>query len=205
MNYDESQLISDSQRGDTRAFNVLVEHYQVRVYNLCYRMLNDPEAAADVTQDAFISAYRNIRRYRGGSFAAWLLRIATNACYDHLRSRQRRPTSSIDALLDDEEHAPRQFEDQGESPDERSLRNELANEIQRSLDALEPDQRLVIIMSDVQGFSYDEISAATGWPLGTVKSRLSRGRAQLRNVLRQGELLPPRYRLEDQEPGLSGA
>ena len=194
MANDEAQLISDSQRGDVRAFNLLVERYQVRVYNLCYRMLNDPEAAADVTQDAFLSAYRNIKRYRGGSFAAWLLRIATNACYDQLRTRQRRPTSSIDALLDDEEHAPRQFEDQGESPDERSLRNELAGEIQRALAELEPDQRIALVLSDIQGLSYDEISSATGWPLGTVKSRLSRGRAQLRSVLRQGELLPARYR-----------
>lgn len=194
MTYDESQLISDSQGGDVRAFNVLVEHYQVRLYNLCYRMLGDPDAAADVTQDAFLSAYRNIRRYRGGSFAAWLMRIATNACYDQLRARQRRPTTSIDALLDDEDHAPRQFEDSGEAPDERSLRNELAGEIQRGLDALDADQRLAIVMSDIQGFSYDEISSVTGWPLGTVKSRLSRGRAQLRNVLRQGELLPARYR-----------
>ena len=196
MANDEAQLITDSQRGDVRAFNLLVERYQVRVYNLCYRMLNDSESAADVTQDVFLSAYRNIKRYRGGSFTAWILRIATNACYDQLRVRQRRPTSSIDALLDDEEHAPRQFEDQSESPVDRSLRNELAGEIQRSLAALDDDQRVVVVMSDIQGLSYDEISAATGWPLGTVKSRLSRGRAQLRAVLRQGELLPARYRQE---------
>jgi RNA polymerase sigma factor (sigma-70 family) len=197
MATDEAQLITDSQRGDVRAFNLLVERYQVRVYNLAYRMLGDPDAAADATQDTFLSAYRNIRRYRGGVFASWLLRIATNACYDQLRLRQRRPTTSIDALVEDEDHAPRQFEDQRESPDDRSLRNELADEIQRGLDALDPDQRIAIIMSDIQGYSYDEISAATGWPLGTVKSRLSRGRAQLREVLRQGELLPARFRQED--------
>lgn len=197
MATDEAQLITDSQRGDVRAFNQLVERYQVRIYNLAYRMLGDPDAAADVTQDTFLAAYRNIRRYRGGSFASWLLRIATNACYDQLRLRQRRPTTSIDTLVEDEEHAPRQFEDPGESPDERSLRNELADEIQRGLNTLDPGQRLAIIMSDIQGYSYDEISAATGWPLGTVKSRLSRGRAQLRELLRQGELLPARFRQED--------
>ncbi len=199
MANNEAQLITDSQRGDVRAFNLLVEQYQVRLYNLCYRMLGDPESAADVTQEAFISAYRNIKRYRGGSFAAWILRIATNACYDQLRVRQRRPSSSIDALLDDEEHAPYQFEDQGESPADRSMRNELADEIQRGLQALDADQRLAVIMSDIQGYSYDEISAATGWPLGTVKSRLSRGRSQLRDVLRQGELLPSRYRQSYEE------
>lgn len=199
MANDDAQLITDSQRGDVRAFNLLVERYQVRIYNLCYRMLNDSEAAADVTQEAFLSAFRNIKRYRGGSFPAWLMRIATNACYDQLRVRQRRPTSSIDALLEDEEHAPRQFEDQSEAPDERSMRNELAAEIQRTLAELEPDQRVAIIMSDIQGLSYDEISSATGWPLGTVKSRLSRGRAQLRALLRQGELLPARYRQESEQ------
>jgi RNA polymerase sigma-70 factor (ECF subfamily) len=199
MANDEAQLITDSQRGDARAFNLLVERYQVRIYNLCYRMLNDADAAADVAQDVFLSAYRNIKRYRGGSFTAWILRIATNACYDQLRARQRRPTSSIDALLDDEEHAPRQFEDQSESPVDRSLRNELAGEIQRSLAALDDDQRIVVVLSDIQGLSYDEISTATGWPLGTVKSRLSRGRAQLRTVLRQGELLPARYRQEHED------
>lgn len=195
MANDEAQLITESQRGDVRAFNLLVERYQTRIYNLCYRMLSDPEAAADVTQDTFVSAFRNIRRYRGGSFAAWIMRIATNGCYDQLRVRQRRPTTSIDALLEDgEDHAPRQFQDASEAPDERSLRNELAGEIQRCLELLDPDQRLVVVLSDIQGLSYDEISAATGWPLGTVKSRLSRGRAQLRAVLRQGELLPARYR-----------
>lgn len=198
MANDEAQLITDSQRGDVRAFNLLVERYQTRLYNLCYRMLSDPEAAADVTQDTFVSAFRNIRRYRGGSFAAWIMRIATNGCYDQLRMRQRRPTTSIDALLeDDEDHAPRQFQDASEAPDERSLRNELAGEIQRCLQLLDPDQRLAVILSDIQGLSYDEISTATGWPLGTVKSRLSRGRAQLRLVLRQGELLPARYRQEE--------
>lgn len=197
MTHDEAQLISESQRGDVRAFNVLVERYQTRVYNLAYRMLGDADLAADVAQDTFLSAYRNLRRYRGGVFAAWLLRIATNACYDVLRARQRRPTASIDALLHDEDHAPRQFEDPGETPDERSLRNELADEIQRALNQLDADQRLAIILSDIQGYSYDEISAATGWPLGTVKSRLSRGRAHLRAILRQGELLPARFRQED--------
>ncbi len=137
MSSDEAQLIADSQHGDVRAFNLLVERYQTRMYNLCLRMLGDPEAAADVTQEAFLSAYRNIRRYRGGSFTSWLLRIATNGCYDVLRARKRRPATSMDALLEDEDNTPRQFEDTGETPDERSMRNELAGEIQRGLDALE--------------------------------------------------------------------
>jgi RNA polymerase sigma-70 factor (ECF subfamily) len=201
MNTDEQQLIAESQRGNVQAFNMLVERYQGRLYNICFRMLGDQDCAADAVQDAFLSAYRNIRRYRGGSFAAWLTRIATNACYDQLRVRQRRPTTSMDAMLEEDEQPPRQFEDGSERPDERMLRDELAVEIQRGLLKLEPEQRLAVILSDIQGMSYDEIVSATDWPLGTVKSRLSRGRAQLRAILRQGELLPARYRLEDEEPG----
>ncbi len=192
---DEPQLISASQEGDLQAFNMLVEHYQNRLYALAYRMLGDPEAAADATQDAFLAAYRNIRRYRGGSFIAWLLRIATNACYDQLRARKRRPQISLDAVEPDADEAPRQFTDSGESPDERILRDELAREIERRLQELPDDQRLAVILSDIQGYSYDEIAAATGWPLGTVKSRLSRGRTHLRDALRAGELLPAYYRL----------
>ncbi len=192
---DEPQLISASQEGDLQAFNMLVEHYQNRLYALAYRMLGDPEAAADATQDAFLAVYRNIRRYRGGSFIAWLLRIATNACYDQLRARKRRPQISLDAVETDADEAPRQFTDSGESPDERILRDELAREIERRLQELPDDQRLAVILSDIQGYSYDEIAAATGWPLGTVKSRLSRGRTHLRDALRAGELLPAYYRL----------
>ena len=91
MAADEPDLIARSQDGDVQAFNLLVERYQNRLYGLSYRMLNDADAAADATQDSFLSAFRNIRRYRGGSFVAWLLRIATNTCYDQLRARKRRP------------------------------------------------------------------------------------------------------------------
>ena len=198
MSSDERQLIADSQRGDVYAFNRLVERYQGRIYALCARMLSDNEAAADATQDTFLSAYRSIARYRGGSFVAWITRVATNACYDQLRVRQRKPSTSMDALLDDED-APRQFENVDETPSEHALRRELAREIERGLQQLEHDQRLVIVLSDIQGMNYDEIAQATGWPLGTVKSRLSRGRAQLRDLLRNGELLPQRYRLPSSE------
>ena len=194
---DEPQLISRSQDGDVQAFNLLVERYQNRIYGLSYRMLGDPDAAADAAQDTFLSAYRNIGRYRGGSFLAWILRIATNACYDQLRARKRRPQASLDAFDPEGDEAVRQFTDPGEPPDERTLRDELAREIERRLAELPDDQRLAVILSDIQGYSYDEIAAATGWPLGTVKSRLSRGRTHLRDALRAGELLPAQYRLRN--------
>jgi RNA polymerase sigma-70 factor (ECF subfamily) len=195
MAADEPDLIARSQDGDVQAFNLLVERYQNRLYGLSYRMLNDADAASDATQDSFVSAFRNIRRYRGGSFLAWLLRITTNTCYDQLRARKRRPQVSLDAFDSEADEVPRQFTDPGEAPDDRSVRDELGRELERQLQLLPDDQRLVVVLSDIQGYSYDEIANVTGWPLGTVKSRLSRGRMHLRDALRAGELLPAHYRL----------
>jgi RNA polymerase sigma factor (sigma-70 family) len=194
---EELRFVEAARRGDVESFNALVRLYEGRVYNLCYRMLGDADSAADAAQEAFLSAYRNLRAFRGGSFRSWLLRIATNACYDTLRARKRRPSVSLDAGADDEDDAsPLQLPDPSESPDETALRRELAGAIQQGLAALPEDQRAVLILSDIEGLSYEEIAVVTGANLGTVKSRLSRGRARLRDVLRAGELLPARYRHE---------
>ncbi len=195
MQTDETQLVAAAQRGDVEAFNVLVERHQTRVFSLCYRLLGDRDAAADVAQDVFVIAFRKLDTFRGGSLMAWLLRIATNASYDDLRARQRHPQTSLDAFDPESDAQPRQFTDDSEAPDERIARTELAEELQRALTELPDEQRIAVVMCDVQGFSYDEIAAATGWPLGSVKSRISRARLALRDILRRGELLPDRYRL----------
>jgi len=193
---DEKALIADAQRGEMPAFNQLVLTYQSMVYNLAYRILGDADAAADASQDTFISAFRAIKKFRGGSFKAWLLRIATNTCYDQLRYKQRRPTSPLEALLV-ETDSPSSFTDSTEGPEEYTLRQELGQVIQAGLNTLPSDQRVALVLSDVQGFSYQEIAEITRVSLGTVKSRLSRGRAKLRDyLLEQGELLPARYRLK---------
>lgn len=193
---EELRLVEAARRGDVNSFNALVRLYEGRVYNLCFRMLGDAESAADAAQEAFLSAFRNLRSFRGGSFRSWLLRIATNACYDALRARKRRPAVSLDAADDEDEHSPLQVADPAESPDDFALRRELAGAIQQGLATLPEDQRAVLILSDIEGLSYEEIAQVTGANLGTVKSRLSRGRARLRDVLRAGELLPARYRHE---------
>ena len=194
---EERRLVVAAQRGDVESFNALVRQYEGRVYNLCYRMLGDAESAADAAQDAFLSAFRNLHSFRGGSFRSWILRIATNACYDVLRARKRRPAVSLDNPLDDEDEAARlQIADRAEAPDEFALRRELAAAIQRGLASLPEEQRLILILSDIQGLTYDEIAQITSTNLGTVKSRLSRGRARLRDILKAGELLPMRYRHE---------
>jgi RNA polymerase sigma-70 factor (ECF subfamily) len=192
---DEQVLVAAARRGDHQAFNKLILNYQTLVYNVAYRMLHDPDAAADATQEAFISAFRALRGFRGGSFKAWLLRIVTNACYDQLRVAKRRPSSSLEDMVVDSDHSPTLMDDR-ESPEQYAVRQDLSRAIQDGLDQLPPDQKTAVILSDIQGLSYEEIAEVTGVALGTVKSRLSRGRLRLRDHLRQQEeLLPKRYRL----------
>ena len=159
-----------------------MEAYQGQVYALCVRMLGSREAGEDATQEAFLSAFRGIERYRGGSFRAWLMRIAANACYDALRRRKRRPADSLDALVDDPAGSLA-LPDPGETPEEHALRRELARELEAALASLPPEERLAVLLCDVQGLSYPEIGRALGVPLGTVKSRIARGRARLRERL----------------------
>jgi RNA polymerase sigma-70 factor (ECF subfamily) len=196
---EERRLVEVAQRGDVESFNELVRLFEGRVYNLCYRMLGDADSAADAAQDAFLSAFRNLRSFRGGSFRSWMLRIATNTCYDVLRVRKRRPSISLDMEADDElDSSPLQIADTAESPDDFAQRRELAAAIQAGLTALPDEQRIVLILSDIQGLAYEEIAQITNSNLGTIKSRLSRGRARLREVLKAGELLPTRYRHESE-------
>ncbi len=196
---DEQALIDSARRGDARAFNQLVLLYQGMAYNVAYRIMADPDAASDATQDAFLSAYKAMRKFRGGSFKAWLLRIVTNACYDQLRRKKRRPSSSLDDLPVEADHS-QYMQDPAEQPDEYVERQELGSTIQAGISTLPVEQRTVLVLSDVQGLSYNEIAEVTGLSLGTVKSRLSRGRARLRDYLvEQRELLPSRYRLRDEQ------
>jgi RNA polymerase sigma-70 factor (ECF subfamily) len=196
---DEKALIDAARQGDVGSFNQLVLSYQSMVYNFAYRILGDRHAAADATQDAFFSAFKAIGKFRGGSFKAWLLRIVTNACYDQLRRKQRQPSTSLDALLVLESSPTQSLTDSRESPEEYTVRQELSKVIQIGIGSLPPEQRITLVLADVQGFSYQEIAGVTGVSLGTVKSRLSRARNKLRDfLLGQRELLPSRYRLKNE-------
>lgn len=197
----EAALIQDAQGGDLNAFNRLVLAYQDLVYSQAYRMMGEVHSAEDATQEAFISAFRNLRSYRGGSFKSWLLRIVTNACYDELRWRKRRPTTPLEPLDDDQEtiESPQWLEDPDESPEDAAERAELSRALQRCLDELPEDFRTVVILVDIQGFDYSDASDVIQKPLGTVKSRLARARLRMRDCL-QGfwELLPAAFRLVDE-------
>jgi RNA polymerase sigma-70 factor (ECF subfamily) len=200
---DEESLIARSQNGDVEAFNQLVLHYQQTMFGAVFRLLGDYEVAADVTQDAFLAAFRGIRSYRGGSsFRAWLLRIGSNMACDHWRRTQRRPAESLEALTEtDEPQSPEILSALSTTglegnPEETLLTQELLALIQRGLHLLPLDQRVAVVLCDVEGFSYEEVAATTQTTLGTVRSRISRGRARLRAYLAQHqELLPRNYRL----------
>ena len=193
----EPALIASARKGDLDAFNTLVLAYHHQVYNLAYRIMGDEASAADATQEAFISAYKHMESFRGDSFKSWIFRIVTNACYDELRRRKRRPASSLEGLAGDEDlEIEYDIPDESDSPEARVERRELAQVLQFGIETLPPDQRITLVLSDVQNMSYEEIAAITGANLGTVKSRLSRARAKLRDYLvASGELSPGSLRL----------
>ncbi len=192
---DEQGLIKQAKNGDVGAYNTLVLHYQNIVYNVAFRILGDPDSAADASQDAFISAYKALGRFRGGSFKSWLMRIVTNACYDELRRRKRRRQSSLEELTDDNESSSILISDKGPQPEQHRGRTELVMAIESCLEKLPDDQRVAAILRDVEGYEYSEIAAMMSVSLGTVKSRLSRARAKMRDCLQNfAELIPAQYR-----------
>ncbi|MCE5208006.1 MAG: sigma-70 family RNA polymerase sigma factor [Chloroflexi bacterium] len=199
---DELELAIAARGGDLNAFNRLVLIHQELAYNLAYRILSDPDSAEDATQLAMIAAYNNIKGFRGGSFKAWLLRIVTNQCYDELRRQKRQPRVSLEPVSqeDDEEiESPNWLADDNPSPEETIVTAELETAIQHCLNDLPDEFRMIVVMVDVEGLDYMDVSRAINRPLGTVKSRLARARLRLQGCLREyRELLPEKFRLEDE-------
>ena len=197
FNMDEVELIKRARKGDVTAYNRLVLQYQELVYNVTYRIMGEPQGAEDMTQEAFISAYKSLNRFDGSNFKAWLLRIATNACYDELRRYKRRPQSSLDDLTSENESFAF-LRSPEEGPEQHQQRVELARAIENCLQGLPDDQRITAVLCDIEGYDYNEIASITKASLGTVKSRMSRARSKLRDCLQGfGELLPQQYRLDN--------
>ena len=198
---DETALIHSAQNGDLDSFNTLILHYQDSVFHTALRILGDEDLAEDAAQEAFISAFRSIATFRGGSFKAWLMRTVTNACYDELRRQKRRPTTPLEPETSDGEEmdSPKWLADPNMTPAERSEADELEHAVQHCLDALPMEFRTVVVMADIQGMDYSEVATASKVPLGTIKSRLARARLRLRECLRGfEELLPSSYRLQEE-------
>jgi len=196
----EQQLIAQATQGDLDAFNQLVLLYQNLAYSVAYRTLQDGDAAADAVQESMIKAFRSLSNFQGGSFKSWIIRIIVNTCYDMLRSQKRRRTDSLDNFADDDSsdygsEYSMQLEDPSEQPDAFAQRMELSQLIEHGIARLPADQRLALTLCDVHGYAYEEISELTGMPMGTVKSRINRARAKLREyLLLYPELLPASFR-----------
>jgi RNA polymerase sigma-70 factor (ECF subfamily) len=177
---DEPAVVAAAVGGDRSAFARLMEHYQGACYGLAWRLLGDPDQAADATQDAFIHAYDHLGSYRGGACRSWLLRITANASYDILRRAQRRPTTTLPDPAEGEADIP---DPVAVNPVLESARSELYRALDVALRLLPEDQRTAVILCDVYGMDYDEVSLTTSVPVGTVKSRIHRGRLRLRVLL----------------------
>ncbi len=201
-------LVERARAGDLDAFNSLVDLYQRQVYNLCLRMLGSREAAEDATQEAFLSAYRRLGDFRGGQFRSWLLRIATNISIDELRRLKRRATSPLER---EHEGEPRAVDvpDPAAGPEELALGSELRAALERALALLPPEQRAAVVLADVQGLRYEEVAAALGCSVGTVKSRIFRARERLRAHLRglrpSAEPMAPAARPTDERSDVTEA
>jgi RNA polymerase sigma-70 factor, ECF subfamily len=187
---DEDRALVDSARaGDRAAFNRLIVQYQHRIVGLCCGMLEDPVEGQDAAQEAFVKAYRALGRFKGDSrFSTWLYRIAVNTCRNRRRSwwsRLRSRAVRVDhgETRDGEESRPVQLADTRMSPDKDLERHRIVAHVRKALSTLPPIHRELILLRDVQGLSYEEIEAAVGVSLGTVKSRLARAREAMRKEL----------------------
>jgi RNA polymerase sigma-70 factor (ECF subfamily) len=186
---EDAVLIRAFQGGDKAAFDGLVLRHQHTLFNLCYRFLGDYQEANDSAQEAFIKVYRSLKRFRFESaFSTWLHRIAVNTCRNRLKSgeyRRKRETVSLDDPASPDHRSPgMRIRDESGSPAMALENKERMRLIQEAINALPPEQKEVVALRDIEGFSYEEIVEITGVNPGTVKSRLARARLELRKRLR---------------------
>ena len=198
-NIPEKTLIRAAQRGDLESFNLLILRYQNLLFGIALRLLNDEDAAADAVQEALISAFRRFDTFRGDSLRSWLARVVVNACYDEMRKKRRQHSVFLEQFNSDGEEIETSYWliDPESDPETQFESSELENAIQKSLDKLQPIYRLMLVLVDIEGLSYEEAALAAHVPVGTVKSRLARARSQMQKTLQvAGELLPASYRAE---------
>ena len=183
----DSGLVERALGGELEAFNEIVAFYQDYLFALVVRVVGDRDSAADAVQEAFFSCYRNLGRFRGDSFRSWLTRIALNAATDILRQRKRKPVDQFPEWEDEDWQPPAP---DAENPEREAVRRSASRVLWRALYEITDDQRTAIVMYDIEGYDYQEIAEMTAVSLGTVKSRIHRGRLALRELLgSQMELL----------------
>lgn len=179
-------LLRRACKGDVQAFEELMQSHESRIYAIALRMMGNREDAQDCAQDAMVRIYRAMGSFKGQSaLATWIYRITMNTCLDELRRRKARKVTSLDSLVDNG-WSPT---DTGDTPEEHGLRVEKQNALNQAIQSLPDDMRAAIILRDVKGYSYDEIASILDANVGTIKSRISRGREKLREILsKQSEL-----------------
>lgn len=178
----DGECIALAAKGDLDAFNVIVERYQRAVYAASWRILRDPMLAEDATQDTFVRAWNAIGSFQGDNVKPWLIRIASNRCLDMIRQRTRQATGSLDEQLTEQEPRWSSLSPQLQ-PDREAEQVELSSRLEAAIARLPDDQRIAITLADAMGYDYSEVAEITGSAIGTVKSRISRGRTRLRAIL----------------------
>lgn len=204
--HDDKDLIARCMQGESAAFGLLVEKYQQRIYNIAFRMTNNHDDALDLSQESFLRIFRALGSYKGeSSFSTWVHRVASNVCLDELRKKKRQPlvALSTDALVsgDEGEYPIEVAASETDSPEQQLLRQETRREIAHALAKLSPEHRLVLVLRDIEGYSYDEIAEMLEANIGTIKSRINRARIALREVLGATEPLSSSGRLREQKGG----
>lgn len=183
LSISDAELVRRCRAGDSVAWEQIVHSYSRRVYNLAYRFTNRHETAEDLTQEVFVRVYRSLEQYdpQAGDLANWLMRLARNLVIDDYRKRTRTPTDVGEDLGDHEYH----LESHTDSPDRRIERQEQSSQVHAAIAKLQPDLRECVILRDIEELSYQEIVDILEIPLGTVKSRINRGRIELAKTLRR--------------------
>lgn len=179
------ELVHLAKKGDLYAFEQLLLRHEKIVYHIVLRMMGEGESVEDISQEVFLKVYRHLPQFdEKSAFSTWIYRIAVNTCIDEMRKRKGKQVYSLEAEIEaDDNSYQRQFADGGETPEQSILRQELRQEVLSAMEELSPEHKAVVVLRDIQGFSYDEIAEMTGTTLGTVKSRLSRGRLHLKEQI----------------------
>ena len=181
---EEKDWLKKAAKGDSAAFEQLVLKYQTQVYNLCFRIMGNAEDAADMAQETFLKAWRNLESFHGeAAFSTWLYRLASNACMDQLRSMRRRPVQSLTVTDTEGEEQTIDVPDSAPSPEDNLINKEERELLQKAMSALDPQERQILTLRVVNDLSYTEISEVLDLKEGTVKSRLARAREHLRKKL----------------------
>jgi len=181
----DTELISRFLKGDQEAFGELLAAYEKKIYSICWHFMGNRQDAEDAAQEVILKVYRKLDLFRGeASFSTWLNYVAANTCRDMLRKRKRNQTVSLDSPLETEDgEMDRELASPDDSPETDVINRDLARLVRESLEELKEDHRVILLMREYQDLSYDEIAEILSLNVGTVKSRLSRARRELRDLM----------------------